>query len=160
MHSGAEYVGRSPGLGDALDFVETDPHTLQSKAAPEVFVIGDASNVPASKAGSVSHFEGEVMVENIMRFLAGEELDASFDGHANCFIETGFDKALLIDFNYDQEPVDGHFPTPVGLPLLKESRLNHLGKLMFQWFYWHSLLPGRDIPGIHADMPTSGKHLD
>jgi len=160
VHSGAEYVGRSPGLGDALDFVETDPHTLQSKAAPEVFVIGDASNVPASKAGSVSHFEGEVMVENIMRFLAGEELDASFDGHANCFIETGFDKALLIDFNYDQEPVDGHFPTPVGLPLLKESRLNHLGKLMFQWFYWHSLLPGRDIPGIHADMPTSGKHLD
>jgi sulfide:quinone oxidoreductase len=44
------------------------------------------------------------------------------------------------------------------MPLLKESRLNHLGKLMFQWFYWHSLLPGRDIPGIGADMPTLGKH--
>ena len=149
-----------PGLGDALDFVETDPHTLQSQAAPEVFVIGDAANLPASKAGSVSHFEGEVLVENIVRFLAGDELDASFDGHANCFIETGFDKALLIDFNYDQEPVDGHYPLPVGLPLLKESRLNHLGKLMFQWFYWHSLLPGRNIPGIGAAMPTAGKHLD
>ncbi len=160
VHSGAEFVGRSPGLGDALDFVETDPHTLQSKAAPEIFAIGDAANLPASKAGSVSHFEGEVLVENITRFLAGEELDASFDGHANCFIETGFDKALLIDFNYDQEPVDGHYPAPIGLPLLKESRLNHIGKLMFQWFYWHSLLPGRDIPGIKADMPTSGKHLD
>ncbi len=160
VHSGAEYVGRSPGLGDALDFVETDPHTLQSQAAPEVFVIGDAANLPASKAGSVSHFEGEVLVENIVRFLAGGELDSSFDGHANCFIETGFDKALLIDFNYEQEPVDGHYPTPVGLPLLKESRLNHLGKLMFQWFYWHSLLPGRDIPGIGAAMPTAGKHLD
>jgi sulfide:quinone oxidoreductase len=160
VHSGAEYVGRSPGLGDALDFVETDPHTLQSKVAPEVFVIGDAANLPASKAGSVSHFEGEVLVENIVRFLAGDELDSSFDGHANCFIETGFDKALLIDFNYEQEPVDGHYPTPIGLPLLKESRLNHLGKLMFQWFYWHSLLPGRDIPGIGAAMPTAGKHLD
>ncbi len=160
VHSGAEYVGRSPGLGDALDFVETDPHTLQSQAAPEVFVIGDAANLPASKAGSVSHFEGEVLVENIVRFLAGDELDSSFDGHANCFIETGFDKALLIDFNYEQEPVDGHYPTAVGLPLLKESRLNHLGKLMFQWFYWHSLLPGRDIPGIGAAMPTAGKHLD
>ena len=160
VHSGAEYVGRSPGLGDGLDFVETDPHTLQAKAAPEIFAIGDAANLPASKAGSVSHFEGEVLVENIKRFLDGDELDASFDGHANCFIETGFDKAMLIDFNYDQEPVDGHFPTAVGLPLLKESRLNHLGKLMFQWFYWHSLLPGRDIPGIHADMPTAGKHLD
>ena len=160
VHSGAEYVGRSPGLGDALDFVETDPHTLQAKAAPEIFAIGDAANLPASKAGSVSHYEGEVLVENIKRFLDGEQLDASYDGHANCFIETGFDKAMLIDFNYDQEPVDGHYPTALGLPLLKESRLNHLGKLMFQWFYWHSLLPGRDLPGIHADMPTAGKRLD
>ena len=160
VHSGAAFVGRSEGLGDALDFVETDPHTLQSTVAPEIFAIGDAANLPASKAGSVSHFEGEVLVENITRFLAGKELDASFDGHANCFIETGFDKALLIDFNYEQEPVEGHFPTAVGLPLMKESRLNHLGKLMFQWFYWHSLLPGRNIPGIHADMPTAGKHID
>ena len=160
VHSGAAYVGRSDGLGDALDFVATDPHTLQSKVAPEIFALGDAADLPASKAGSVSHFEGEVLVENISRFLAGEELDASYDGHANCFIETGFDKALLIDFNYDQEPVEGHFPTAVGLPLLKESRLNHLGKLLFSWFYWHSLLPGRDIPGIHADMPRAGKHIE
>jgi sulfide:quinone oxidoreductase len=159
VHGGAEYVDRSPGLGDALGFVPTDPHTLQSKVAPEIFVIGDATDVPASKAGSVSHFEGEVLVENISRFLAGEELDASFDGHANCFIETGFHKAMLIDFNYDTEPVGGHFPTAVGAPLLKDSRLNHLGKLMFQWFYWHALLPGRDIPGIGPDMPTSGKAL-
>ena len=84
---------------------------------------------------------------------------ASYDGHANCFIETGFHKAMLIDFNYDTEPVGGHFPTAVGVPLLKESRLNHLGKLMFQWFYWHALLPGRDIPGVTSDMPTAGKHL-
>ncbi len=160
VHSGAEFVGRSEGLGDALDFVETDKHTLQSKASPAIFAIGDAANLPASKAGSVSHFEGEILVENVIRFLDGKELDASFDGHANCFIETGFSKALLIDFNYDQEPVEGHFPTKVGMPLLKESRLNHLGKLMFQWFYWHSLLPGRDIPGINPDMPTSGKHIN
>ncbi len=112
VHSDAEFVGRSPGLGDALDFVETDPHTLQSKIAPKIFAIGDAANLPASKAGSVSHFEGEVLVENIQRFLAGEELDASFDGHANCFIETGFDKALLIDFNYEQEPVPATSPPP------------------------------------------------
>lgn len=157
LHGGAEYVGRSPGLGDEFDFVPADEHTLQSKAAPNVFVIGDASNLPASKAGSVTHFEGEVMVENVKRFLAGEPLDASYDGHANCFIETGFRKALLIDFNYETEPLSGHFPAGVGLPLLKESRLNHLGKLMFQWFYWHSLLPGRDIPGIKADMPLAGK---
>ena len=160
LHSGAEYVGRSPGLGDELNFVPTDEHTLQSKVAPNIFAIGDATNVPASKAGSVTHFEGEVLVENVKRFLAGDELDASYDGHANCFIETGFHTALLIDYNYETEPLPGHFPAAVGMPLLKESRMNHLGKLMFQWFYWHALLPGRDIPGIGADMPQAGKATD
>ena len=159
LHGGAPYVGRSLGLGDELDFVPTDDHTLQAKAAPNVFVIGDAANVPASKAGSVTHFEGETLVANVRRFLAGEPLEAGFDGHANCFVETGFHKALLIDFNYDTEPLPGHYPGAVGLPLLKESRLNHIGKLLFQWFYWHTLLPGRDIPGISSTMPTAGKHL-
>jgi sulfide:quinone oxidoreductase len=160
LHGGGDYIGRSPGLGDALNFVTTDEHTLQSKVAPNIFAIGDAANVPTSKAGSVTHFEGETVVDNIRRFLAGEPLLEGFDGHANCFIETGFHKALLIDFNYDTEPLPGHYPSKVGLSLLKESRLNHLGKLMFQWFYWHSLLPGRDIPGIGADMPTAGKDRD
>jgi len=159
VHGGAAYVGRSPGLGDELDFVLTDPRTLQSKARPEVFAIGDAAAVPTSKAGSVTHFEGAVLAGNVARFLGGEELDASFDGHTNCFIESGFGKALLIDFNYDTEPLPGHFPAAVGLPLLKESRLNHLGKLMFAWLYWHSLLPGRDIPGIPGAMPRAGKHF-
>ena len=157
LHGGATYVGRSPGLGDELDFVPTDEHTLQAKAAPNIFVIGDAANVPASKAGSVTHFEGETLVGNVQRFLAGEPLEAGFDGHANCFIETGFHKALLIDFNYDTEPLPGRYPATVGLPLLKESRLNHLGKLLFQSVYWHSLLPGRDLPGLGSTMPTAGK---
>jgi sulfide:quinone oxidoreductase len=158
LHGGATYVGRSAGLGDELDFVPTDEHTLRAKAAPNVFVIGDAANVPASKAGSVTHFEGETLVGNVQRFLAGEPLEAGFDGHANCFIETGFHKALLIDFNYETEPLPGHYPAKVGLPLLKESRLNHLGKLLFQSVYWHSLLPGRDLPGLGSAMPTAGKH--
>jgi sulfide:quinone oxidoreductase len=159
LHGGATYVGRSPGLGDDLNFVPTDERTLQAKAAPNIFVIGDAANVPASKAGSVTHFEGETVVENITHYLAGEPLAEGFDGHANCFIETGFHKALLIDFNYDHEPVPGHYPATVGLPLLKESRLNHLAKLLFQSVYWHALLPGRELPGIGAAMPTAGKHV-
>ncbi len=159
LHGGAEYVSRSPGLGDAVDFVPTDEHTLQSKVAPNVFVIGDAATVPTSKAGSVTHFEGETLIANIEHFLAGEPLESTFDGHANCFIETGHHKALLIDFNYDTEPQPGHFPGPLGLPLLKDSRLNHLGKLLFQSIYWHSLLPGRDLPGLTSNMPTAGKDL-
>jgi sulfide:quinone oxidoreductase len=158
LHGGAAYVGHSDGLGDELHFIPTDMQTLQSTVAPNVFVIGDAAGLPVSKAGSVTHFEGEVVTENIRRFLAGERLDASYDGHANCFIETGFGKAVLIDFNYDTEPLPGHYPGPVGLPLLRESHLNHLGKLMFEWFYWHALLPGHSIPGISSEMPAAGKH--
>ena len=157
LHVGAEYIGRSDGLGDDLNFVLTDEHTLQAKAAPNVFVIGDAANAPVSKAGSVAHFEGEVLVENVSRYLAGEPMNASFDGHTNCFIETGFSKALLIDFNYETEPLPGHYPGRVGLPLMAESRLNHLGKLLFESFYWHGLLPGHAVPGISSAMPLAGK---
>jgi sulfide:quinone oxidoreductase len=159
VHGGQAYVSRSPGLGDALGFVPCDERTLQSKASPDIFVIGDAADIRASKAGSVAHFEGEVLVRNVHSFLAGQPLSASFDGHTNCFIESGFGKALLIDYNYEAEPVTGRFPGPVGLPLLKESRLNHLGKLGFQQFYWHMLLPGRDVPGLAAGMPRAGKHF-
>jgi sulfide:quinone oxidoreductase len=159
LHGGAAYVERSPGLGDALGFVPTDKATLQTTARPNVFALGDATDVPTSKAGSVTHFEAEVLAENVVRYLAGQELEPGYDGHANCFIETGFHKALLIDFNYEIEPLPGRFPPVFGLPLMRESRLNHAGKLMFQWLYWHALLPGRDLPGIGPAMPVRGKKL-
>jgi sulfide:quinone oxidoreductase len=161
LHGGPAYVGRSPELGDELGFVATDPRTLQTKAAPNVFALGDATNLPTSKAGSVTHFEGDTLVANIGHFLAGEALEASYDGHSNCFIETGFHKALLIDFNYDVEPLPGRFPEPhLGpLPLLKESRMNHMAKLAFQWVYWHVLLPGHDMPGISSQLQLAGKDL-
>jgi sulfide:quinone oxidoreductase len=158
LHSGAEYVGRSPGLGDALRFVPTDPHTLQAKRKPNIFALGDATDLPSSKAGSVVHFQAEILAPNIRRFLEGRPLDPGFDGHSNCFIETGFGKAMLIDFNYEVEPLPGKFPLPFGpLSLLKESRLNHLGKLAFRHVYWHMLLPGYDIPGVKPQMTMAGK---
>ncbi len=157
LHGGAAFLERSPGLGDALGFVPTDKRTLQTPVKSNVFALGDATDLPTSKAGSVTHFEAEVLADNIVRYLTDHDLQAGYDGHANCFIETGFQKALLIDFNYEVEPLPGHFPTAFGLPLLRESRLNHLGKLLFQWVYWHALLPGRDIAGIGPAMPRSGK---
>ena len=159
LHGGQAYVERSPSLGDELGFVPTDQRTLQSKARPNVFVIGDATDIPTSKAGSVAHFEGEIVERNIARYLAGEPLDAVFDGHTNCFIESGAGKALLIDFNYGTEPLTGRFPGRIGLPLLQQSRLNHLGKLAFSWLYWHVLLPGREIPAVHSRMPAAGKRF-
>ena len=159
LHGGSPFVESSEGLGDELGFIVVDQNTLQAKAAANVFAIGDATNVPTSKAGAVAHFEAETLVENIERFLTGKELEKSFDGHANCFIETGFSKALLLDFSYDVEPLPGRFPIPVIGPmsLLRESRLDHLGKLAFRWLYWHMLLPGRPIPLISAQLKMAGK---
>lgn len=159
-NKGADFVERS-GMGDELNFIPTDKHTLQSQVAENIFVIGDATNVPASKAGSVAHFQGEVLLENTLRFLRGEKLKADFDGHANCFVETGGGKALLIDFNYEQEPVPGTFPfAGLGpLKLLEESRINHLGKMAFKWVYWNMLITGRHIPFIPSKMQKAGKEI-
>ena len=150
------------GLGDELNYVPTNKETLQSKAFANIFVIGDATNVPASKAGSVAHFEADILTENILHFVKNEPLAAAFDGHANCFIETGDSKALLIDFNYTHEPVKGTFPfAAIGpLQLLKESRMNHWGKLAFRWIYWNVLLKGTPIPFVSANMSTAGKNFN
>jgi sulfide:quinone oxidoreductase len=158
LHGGAAYVDRSPGLGDALGFVPTNRHTLQTLAKENVFALGDATDLPISKAGSVTHYEAGILADNVACLLGGRELEGGYDGHANCFIETGFHKALMIDFNYETEPLPGRFPTALGpMPLLRESRLNHLGKLLFQPIYWHALLPGRELPGLGPAMPNAGK---
>jgi sulfide:quinone oxidoreductase len=157
-NKGDELMERS-GMGDDLNYVPTHKATLQSKDYANIFVLGDASNIPASKAGSVAHFEAEILTDNILRFVHGEPLKEEFDGHANCFIETGNGKALLIDFNYTHEPVEGSFPFPgIGpLRLLKESRMNHMGKLAFRWIYWNVLLKGTHIPFVSATMSEKGK---
>jgi len=158
---GDEVIERS-GLGDDLNFVPTHKHTLQSIENDNIFVIGDATNVPASKAGSVAHFEAETLTDNIILYTKGYKLKEEFDGHANCFIETGNNKALLIDFNYDQEPVHGTFPFAIigPLKLLKESIFNHWGKLAFRWIYWNMLLKGIPIPFVGRNMSFKGKVFD
>ncbi|NOY24545.1 MAG: FAD-dependent oxidoreductase, partial [Oligoflexia bacterium] len=159
LHAGAEAIQNSK-LGNDLGFVPTDKHTLQSRDYPDVFVIGDAADLPTSKAGSVAHFQAEVLTENILRHLRHEPLQPDFDGHANCFIETGHGKALLIDFNYDTEPLPGKFPLPVVGPfdLLSESHINHWGKLGFRWIYWNVLVRGEEMPLEHK-MTMSGKRV-
>lgn len=157
-HRGAQAIARS-GLGNEQDFVATDRHTLQSKDWANVFVLGDATDLPASKAGSVTHFQAEVLVENIQRAIGGRELEPAFDGHANCFIETGYEKATLIDFNYDVDPLPGRYPVPgVGpFTLLEETEANHWGKLAFKWIYWNVLLKGADLTAIGPRMSMAGK---
>jgi sulfide:quinone oxidoreductase len=155
---GSESIERSE-MGDELGFIPTDKHTLQAEGWENVFVLGDATDLPSSKAGSVAHFQGSVLEENLLRFIAGRPLIDEFDGHANCFIETGFGKAVLIDFNYDVEPLPGKYPVPgVGpLDLLGESEINHWGKMAFRWIYWNMMLKGAEIPGVESRMSMAGK---
>ena len=157
VHMGADFVGRS-GLGDDLNFVPVDQYTLLSKAHDNIFAVGDASDIPASKAGSVAHFAMDLFPDNFIAHVEGRPMPNAFDGHANCFIESGHGKGMLIDFNYTTEPLTGKYPLPgIGpFSLLKETELNHWGKLMFRWMYWNILLPGKELP-LPALMSMAGK---
>ena len=160
LHSGDPVISKS-GLGDEFGFVRADKHTLQSQKYKNIFVLGDAGNFPTSKAGSVVHFQSEILTENLLCFIEGRPFTAKFDGHSNCYIETGHGMGALIDFNYDTEPLPGYFPFPgIGpFSLLKESRINHYGKLIFRWIYWHILLKGKEMP-IDTHMTMAGKKTD
>ncbi len=154
---GSSVIARS-GIGDDLNFVPTEKHTLLSKIKDNIFVVGDATNLPSSKAGSVAHFESEILVNNLIRRMDDKELLNEFDGHANCYIESGFGKGILIDFNYDTEPLPGKFPVPGFGPfsLLEETKMNHWGKMMFRWIYWNILMRGGELP-LEAQMSLKGK---
>jgi sulfide:quinone oxidoreductase len=154
---GAKFLGGS-GLEDPLRFVETDHFTLKAKNDDNIYVIGDATNVPASKAGAVAHYESETIVENIIREIDGQEPKPTFDGHATCFICSGYEKAFLIDFNYEYEPLPGKFPFPGLGPfsLLGDSYLNYWGKMMFKWVYWNMMLKGVELP-LEDQLTMAGK---
>jgi sulfide:quinone oxidoreductase len=158
LNMGADYIARS-GLGDELNYVPVDKHTLLSKVHDNIFAIGDASNIPTSKAGSAAHFSVDVLAGNFCQHVAGQPMTGSFDGHAQCFVESGDGKGLLCDFNYDTEPLTGSYPVPALGPfgLLRENAANHWGKLAFRWAYWNVLLPGRPLP-IPAHLSMAGKH--
>ena len=157
LNMGAEVIGTS-GLGDELNFIPVDKHTFLSPKYENMFVLGDAASLPTSKAGSVAHFAVDSFSENFVRYIDGLEMLPTFDGHANCFIESGFGKGLLIDFNYDVEPLPGKYPLPgIGpFSLLQESEMNHWGKMMFRWLYWNALLKGEELP-LPAKMTMAGK---
>lgn len=157
VNMGDELIARS-GLGDDLNYVPTDKETMQSKQYENIFVLGDAADIPTSKAGSVAHFAADVLYENLLSAIEGRPLMAKFDGHSNCYIETGGGKGSLIDFNYDTEPLPGTYPLPGIGPfgLLQNTKMNHYGKILFRWIYWYILLKGKEMP-IESHMTMAGK---
>jgi len=153
------------GIGNGAGFVLTDPKTLKCLKNDRIYGLGDCTNLSASKAGSVAHFESHVVVHNLLREITGRGSVEEFDGHALCFIETGFHKAHLIDFNYAQQPVPGKLPYPFFGPftLLGQTRINHWGKLGFKLYYWNFLVTDKFSSLLDVMLPgkmkLSGKKL-
>lgn len=159
LNKGANFVANS-NLGDELNYIPVNKYTLQMEQHKNIFVLGDAAAIPTSKAGSVVHFAGETVFENLLSLIQNKQLKSQFDGHANCYIETGFGKATIIDFNYDTEPLPGYYPIPYIGPfkLLKVNRINHWGKLAFKWLYWKFIVKGKYLP-VSNHMSMAGKKI-
>lgn len=126
-HRGARVVMDS-GLGDAQGWIPTDRHTLQVADQPDIFAIGDATDIPVSKSGSAAHFEAKVLADRIVSRVRGEtpsETDV-YEGHVLCFLETGRGQAsqLVFDFKHPPKP-----PAP--------SHFYHYEKMLFNRVYWY-----------------------
>lgn len=156
---GDEVISDS-GLDDGIGYVPTHLNTLQALKHERIYVIGDATNVPTSKAGSVAHYEADVVVFNIMAEIHGTKPEEIYDGHSTCFIVYSKGTSSLIDFNYKIEPLPGKFPLPHMGPfsLLNETKANWYGKLGFEWLYWNVLLAGRHL-GMPPTLVMAGKEV-
>jgi sulfide:quinone oxidoreductase len=148
------------GIDDGIGYVPTHHNTLKALKHERIYVIGDATNVPTSKAGSVAHYEADVVVFNIMAEIHGVKPEEIYDGHSTCFIVYSKGTSSLIDFNYRIEPLPGEYPLPKIGPfsLLKETKMNWYGKLGFEWLYWNVLLAGRHL-GAPPTLVMAGKHV-
>ncbi len=125
-HVGQDLIRRS-GIGDSGNWVPTDRRSLLMKGSEDVYVLGDATDLPISKAGSTAHFQADVVAANIVHRLHGGHGSQNYDGKVFCFIETGLGKATYITFDYD------HPPQPVAA-----GSLLHLYKVAFNGAYWLS----------------------
>jgi len=126
-HKGAKIIEKS-GFGDQDNWLPTDRHKLNLINHDSIFVIGDATNLPISKAGSTAHFESEVLAENLIDIIRGGEGNKRYNGKVFCFIETALDKATYISFDYDNPP------KPV-----TPSKMVHFGKVGYNNMHWVNL---------------------
>ena len=124
-HSGSQVIEDS-GLG-AGGWIPTERDTLLREGSTNVFVVGDTTNLPISKAGSTAHFEADTTIENMTSLLTEGHWAKNYDGKVFCFIETGFKKGTYICFNYDNPP---KVETP--------SQMIHWAKLGYNRLYWLS----------------------
>ncbi len=126
-HRGSKVIELS-GMGDEQGWLPTDRHTLEVKGHKNVFALGDATDLPVSKSGSAAHFEAKVLAERLVAAIHDEEPQnghAEYDGEVMCFLETGYNKATQLVFNYEHPPRPPH-----------PSLYYHMEKQLFNRAYW------------------------
>ena len=131
-HRGQKVIEES-GLGDERGWVPVDKNTLKHTRVEHIWAVGDTTNIPISKSGSVAHYEASVAAAGIAAAVRGEAPpNHVYDGKVMCFLETGQGQATTIRFDYDHPPVS---PTP--------ARRWHWAKTLFNKTYWHTVPQGR-----------------
>lgn len=124
-HKGAKVV-RGSGLGDRGGWIPTDKHTLRVKGHENIWAIGDATDIPISKAGATAHYEAQVVADNIAHEITGKGTERMYDGKVMCFCDAGFKKGISMSFDYEHPPI----PPPL-------SRRHYWGKVLVNSLYWH-----------------------
>lgn len=123
-HFGAEVV-RASGIGDKEGWIPADKYTMAMKGHPEVYVLGDATDIPISKSGVVAHLQSKVVAHNIVSDLHGSSEVLEYNGRINCPMETGRRRALFVSGTYDTPP-----------PRQDPTMLKYIMKKGFAWMYW------------------------
>jgi sulfide:quinone oxidoreductase len=136
--SAPDFVRNSP-LANKAGWVDVDKNTLQHTRYSNVFSLGDASSLPTSKTGAAIRKQAPVLVKNLLAVMAGQPLEASYNGYTSCPVVTGYGKLVLAEFDYANQPLET-FPFDQS----KERwSMYQLKRRVLPWMYWHKILPGK-----------------
>ena len=130
-HRGASVVEDS-GLGDNGGWLPTDRFTLKAKGYDDIYGVGDCTDLPVSKSGSAAHFQSKIIAESITSEILRESSSIHYDGHVECFLETGYGKGITLNFNYNKPPNPG-----------SPNRIAHWEKELFNRLYWSTVPKAR-----------------
>jgi sulfide:quinone oxidoreductase len=126
-------------LANAAGWVDVDKNTLQHVKYPNVFSLGDVSSLPTSRTGAAIRKQAPVLVENLLKMMAGQSLTSSYNGYTSCPVVTGYGKLVLCEFDYNNKPLET-FP----IDQSKERwTMYQLKRRVLPWLYWNKILPGK-----------------
>ncbi len=133
-----DFIKKSP-LADSAGWVDVDKATMQHVRYPNVFSLGDASNLPTSKTAAAIRAQSPVLVGNLLAVMRGSAPPYAYNGYTSCPLITGYGRLVLAEFDYDLEPCET-FPFDQGR---ERASMYFLKKNLLPSLYWNALLKGR-----------------